>query len=206
MLTRHFSRDSIKADEGQPRVVRMVLCDNHGYLTFAGDCGCSIQHDYERFAVVGTTYGWLHSTAGDKRFWKSESGARHALKAYKGEQAAVVPPLECAHADTCLPDYWGGHHAAHIQVPVYKGMHLSELKSALHSELNQGAVMGSDERTFDNSGAIGDAWYKRAHAAINRIKPAVKGKRRLFEDLEESSAADDGCATVYAYFVFIDKE
>ena len=54
MLTRHFSRDSIKAAEGQPRVVRMVLCDNHGYLTFAGDCGCSIQHDYERFAVVGT--------------------------------------------------------------------------------------------------------------------------------------------------------
>lgn len=83
MLKRHFSRDTIKAiDSNQPCVIRVVLCDNHGYLTFAGDCGCSIQHDYERFAVVGTTYGWLHNAAGDVRFWKSESGARNALKNY----------------------------------------------------------------------------------------------------------------------------
>ena len=82
MLKRHFSRDTVNANDGQPRVVRVVRCDNHGYLTFAGECGCSIQHDYDRFAVVGTTYGWLHDSAGEKRFWKSESGARHALKEY----------------------------------------------------------------------------------------------------------------------------
>lgn len=82
MLTRRYSRDSVDATSGAPRVVRIVLCDNHGYLTFAGECSCSVQHDYERFAVVGTTYGWLHNTAGDIRFWQSESGARHALKSY----------------------------------------------------------------------------------------------------------------------------
>jgi hypothetical protein len=84
MLKAHFKRDTINAQEGAPRVVRVVLCDNHGYLTFAGECGCSIQHDYERYAVVGTSYGWLHNSAGDKRFWGSESGARRALNEYKG--------------------------------------------------------------------------------------------------------------------------
>lgn len=118
----------------------------------------------------------------------------------------TVAPLECVHSDTCLPDYWSGHHAAHIQVPVWHGMHISELKSALHSELNQGAVMGSDDRTRDDSGDIGDVWHKRAHAAINRIKPAVKGKRRLFNDLDKVPEDDDTCDTVYAYFVFVDKE
>jgi hypothetical protein len=84
MLKAHFIRDTIDADKGAPRVVRVILCDNHGYLTYAGECGCSRQHDYQRFAVVGTSYGWLHNTAGDKRFWQSESGARHALKNYQG--------------------------------------------------------------------------------------------------------------------------
>lgn len=83
MLKRNFSRDSIQANSGEPRVVRVVLCDNHGYLTFAGECGCSVQHDYERYAVVGTAYGWLHDSSGSKRFWNSESGARHALKQYQ---------------------------------------------------------------------------------------------------------------------------
>ncbi|QNR53946.1 hypothetical protein phiK7A1_158 [Pseudomonas phage phiK7A1] len=204
-LSLRYNREACDANSGSPRVVRVVLCDNHGYLTFAGDCGCSIQHDYERFAIVGTTYGWLHNTAGDIRFFKSESGARHALKVYLGDvqPVPVVKPLECSHADTCLPDYWSGHHLAHIQVPVHKGMHLKELKEALHSELSQGAVMGSDDRTRDDSGPVGDVWYKKAHAAVNRIKPMVKGKRRLFESLQEHSDDD---YTVYAYFVFTEKE
>lgn len=84
MLKRNFSRDSVDARNGSPRVARVVLCDNHGYLTFAGECGCSIIHDYERYAVVGTDYAWLHNAAGDIRFWKSESGARKALNQYKG--------------------------------------------------------------------------------------------------------------------------
>lgn len=27
-----------------------------------------------------------------------------------------------AHADTCLPDCWSGHHLPHISVPVYRSM------------------------------------------------------------------------------------
>lgn len=112
--------------------------------------------------------------------------------------------LELVHADTCLSDYWPGHHLAHVQTPVYKGIHLSEVKAQLHSELNQGCVMGNDERTQDDSGDVGDKWYKKAHAAVNRLKPAVKGKRRMFETLEETPD-DDNSETVYAYFVFVEK-
>lgn len=77
MLARRFDRSAMQADS--PKVVRLVLCDNHGYLTYAGECSCSAPHDYERFAVVGTTYGYLRSTAGDIRLFKSESSARRAL-------------------------------------------------------------------------------------------------------------------------------
>lgn len=113
--------------------------------------------------------------------------------------------LEIVHVDTCLSCFWSGHHAAHIQIPVEKGMHFAVVKELLHDELTQGCVMGNDERTRDDSGDIGDKWYKKAHAAVNRLKPAVKGKRRMFNDLEETTD-DDNCETVYAYFVFIDKE
>lgn len=81
MLKRQFDRTALQA--AAPKVVRLVLCDNHGYLTYAGECACSVQHDFDRFAVVGTTYGPLHSTSGDMRLFKSESAARYALKQYK---------------------------------------------------------------------------------------------------------------------------
>jgi len=109
--------------------------------------------------------------------------------------------LECVHVDTCLPDYWGGHHLAHVQIPVHKGMTLRALKDALHAELNEGAVAGSDDRTLDSSDISG-IWYKRAHAAVNRIKPATKGQRRFFMHLDE---VEDEDYQVYAFFVFEDR-
>ena len=112
--------------------------------------------------------------------------------------------LACLHADTCLPDYWGGHHLAHIQVPVYHDTTITELRAALHSELNEGAVMGSDRRTRDDSGEVGDRWYKAAHAAIDR-DVRLKHPRttlRPFRDLEPQE--EDSEITVYAYFVFED--
>ena len=112
---------------------------------------------------------------------------------------SLVPLLECVHADTCLPDYWGGHHLAHVSIPIYGSMSLHDIKTAIHSELNEGAVAGSDERTIDGSGDIGDAWFYRAHAAVNRIKPNQKGKRRFFTDVPIDEDAD---YSVYAYFVF----
>lgn len=114
----------------------------------------------------------------------------------------TVPQLECCHADTCLPDYWAGHQNAHIQVPVWPRMKVLELRKALHSELNQGAVAGNDDRTRDDSGDIGDLWYKRAHAAVNRAMKGL-GVRTLFKDLEPQT--DDG-ESVYAFFVFRDRE
>ncbi len=114
-------------------------------------------------------------------------------------KTSLVPKLECVHADTCLPDYWGGHYLAHISIPIYKALSLAEIKSALRSELNEGAIGGSDERTRDDSGDIGDAWLYRAHAAINRIKPSKNGKRVFFDDVPID---DDADYSVYAYFVF----
>lgn len=115
---------------------------------------------------------------------------------------SLVPPLECLHADTCLPDYWGGCRKAHVSIAVYRGMSMQDIKRALHFEVNSGAISGSDDRTRDDSGDVGDAWYKRAHAAINKIRPSVKGKRKFFEDLDEACEDDD--FSVYAYFVFED--
>ena len=36
------------------------------------------------FAIVGTDYGYLHTTGGDLRTWKSYSGAYRILKQYTG--------------------------------------------------------------------------------------------------------------------------
>lgn len=113
--------------------------------------------------------------------------------------------LEVAHVDTCISCYWSGHHLAHVQIPVYKGMHISEVKRQLHSELAEGAVMGNNPLTRDDSGDDGDKWYKKAHAAVNRIQPGIKGKRRMFENLDEMPDDYDG-ESVYAYFVFVEKE
>jgi hypothetical protein len=38
----------------------------------------------DRFAVVGTNYGYIHTTAGDIRTWASYSGARRAARNYVG--------------------------------------------------------------------------------------------------------------------------
>lgn len=113
--------------------------------------------------------------------------------------------MEVVHADTCLPDYWSGHHLAHIQIPVHRGMSLKEIKELLRSELNMGAVMGNGERIMDDSGEIGDRWYKAAHAAINKIKPEIKGQRKFFMDLEQMDEECDHEDQVYAFFVFVDQ-
>lgn len=117
--------------------------------------------------------------------------------------------LECIHADTCLSDYWGGHHLPHVQVPVYRGITPKALRKAIHEELRMGYVMGADDDARLLSADIvrpgeekrADALTRAAYAAINRdVRPAKKGTRRLFLDLEPTT--DDGAESVYAYFVF----
>lgn len=107
--------------------------------------------------------------------------------------------LECCHADTCLPSYWGGHHLAHIQVPVWNGMSLDVLKARLRAELNQGAIAGADY-----PGTHNDQWYAAAVAAVNAmtVNPGAD-PAHLFKGLEvgEDEPDDDG-ESVYAFFVF----
>lgn len=120
--------------------------------------------------------------------------------------------LECAHADTCLPDYWSGHHLPHVQIPVYHGMTLKAIKESLRFELAQGAIAGSSEDARLLAGHSVEAWEemrahnldKAARAAINRMRPNVKGTRRFFLDLEKEDPDNDCWDSVYAFFVFVE--
>lgn len=117
--------------------------------------------------------------------------------------------LECSHVDTCLSDYWGGHHKAHLQIMVYPGMSMRQIKTALRDELRQGAVMGNNECARMLSADMvkpeeekkADSYTRAAYAAVNRLKPAKKGTRRFFLDIEEPTEESE---PVYAYFVFLE--
>ena len=114
--------------------------------------------------------------------------------------------LECCYADTCLPDYWSGHHLPHVMIPIRKGMTLKEIKEYIKLELSNGAIMGSTENARLLSADLvradevkqADMVTRAAYAAVNRIKPANKGQRRFFNDIEF-----DEFETVYAFFVFV---
>lgn len=118
--------------------------------------------------------------------------------------------FECCHADTCLSGYWSGHHLPHVQIPVWRGMTLAQVKSALHSEINE-YVSGAGELACAFSYDLStdkeytDQLHKAAHAAVNRMRLADKRKRKLFMNLEESTDDDDDdCGeSVYAFFVFV---
>lgn len=116
--------------------------------------------------------------------------------------------LECIHIDTCLPDYWSGHHLTHIQIPVYKGMSLKEIKESLKDEIRiYGGGLGGNTRLNYLLGDYVDPEdekesykaIKAVYAAINRIKPTKKGQRKFFRDLDDQCEYDDN--TVYAFFI-----
>ena len=118
--------------------------------------------------------------------------------------------LELVHTDTCLPDSWSGHHAAHISIPVWPGMTLRNIKESLKNELRQGAIAGNDtcamflasDFVLPEHVKLADQYVRAAYAAINRLKPVKKGQRRFFTDLEEQG--EDYDYSVYAYFVFVE--
>jgi len=112
--------------------------------------------------------------------------------------------LECSHCDTCLPDYWSGHHLAHVHIPVYHGMKLSDIKRELRNELNMGTIAGNDPRTSDDN-ELNEQWYKAAIVAVNKIKPDIKNQRRFFMNLEKQDDDEHyDNDSVYAFFVFDD--
>lgn len=118
----------------------------------------------------------------------------------------ATPPFDCCHADTCLPDYWSGHHLPHVQISVWPGMSMSDIKREIRRQLWEGAVMGStDEARLLSADMVAPAEERRAdmlthraYAAVARMKPARKGQRRFFTDIEQTEDSD----TVYAFFVF----
>ena len=110
--------------------------------------------------------------------------------------------LTAHYADCCLPDYWGGHHLAHISAPVDGRTTISELRAALLDELNQGAIAGNDERTQDHHPQFGQ-WLKAARAAVRRDIKMRAGKRRPFPDLDVATDYDDG-PSAYCFVVFME--
>lgn len=115
--------------------------------------------------------------------------------------ATTCPPLDCVHADTCLPDYWAGHHLPHIAIPVWPCMTPAQLRDDLARELRDGPILGSADPAITES----DAFHRRALAAIRKIKPARKGARKLFSDLDDPADPEAwDSESVYAYFCFRD--
>jgi len=116
---------------------------------------------------------------------------------------------EWAHADTCLPDYWSGHHLPHVSILVWNGMTIGMVREAIRSELAQGAVMGNtDEARLLSADMVrpdeekkANRLTKKVYAAINRIKSNTK-KRNLFPDLPKETEEQD--ESIYAYFVLIE--
>ena len=106
-----------------------------------------------------------------------------------------VPKLEACHADTCLPDYWGGHHLPHLQVAVHREMTIKGLKEELINALHDGCVCGAEAPAEDDR-----EWFRQARMAVENIAPVnIAREAPLFPDLEPETDDD---STVYAFFVF----
>lgn len=109
------------------------------------------------------------------------------------------------HADTCLSDYWSGHHRPHVCVPMFDGITYAEIRDAIREEIRQGAVMGSDDDAqllssdFVQDEKRADLLTRKVYAAINRdVRGAQKGWRVAWRG-EDS---DD----LYAFFVIMVEE
>lgn len=114
--------------------------------------------------------------------------------------------LACIHADTCLSDYWGGHHLPHVAVPVNRDTTFADLRTMIIDELRAGAVAGADatpEETYEN-----DDWYAAACEAVERdVQPRVPGTEYPFRDLDDyDEDEDEHEESVYAYFVFVRED
>lgn len=107
--------------------------------------------------------------------------------------------FECIHVDTCLPDYWGGHHRPHVQIMPYAGMSLEDVKEALHQEINQQAIAGSE-----NYEDKPDEWYDALIEAVDELEPIDDQQISFFNFIEEPE--DDYSEHVYAFFVFMEIE
>ena len=113
--------------------------------------------------------------------------------------------LEAAHVDTCLCDYWGGHHLPHIAIPVYRGITLESVKSSLLDELSQGCVAGAEAPEEDD-----EQWYEAASAAVGALQATSEYpfKETLVdqEDEDDDEGEFDYQEPCYAFFVFVELD
>lgn len=106
------------------------------------------------------------------------------------------------HADTCLSDYWGGHHLPHVSVPVDGATTVKEVLEGIRSELNQGAVAGS----LDWEPVESEEFHAACMKAVQELTELNAGilNKAAFPDLEIQN--DDCSESVMAFFVFVPEE
>jgi hypothetical protein len=98
---------------------------------------------------------------------------------------------EIIHIDSCTSDYWSGHHLPHICIPLYR-MLKTDLISALKSEVNQGAIAGSD---FDYTNIP----YDDFNQAIDNIEFVTSTRKKYIFDDFKWPVYSEPC---YGYFIF----
>ena len=105
------------------------------------------------------------------------------------------------HADTCLPDYWGGHHLPHVSVPVDGNITVKEVFAQIRSEISQGAFGGS----FDPDLLDSEEFYAACIDALQEMQELNSDKldTPAFPDLE---LFDDSGESVMVFFVFVPEE
>lgn len=100
-------------------------------------------------------------------------------------------------ADVCLPDYWTGHHLAHISVPVDNHTAMVDFKKSARNEIILGTIMGAD---YEES----EEWENAALSAIDNLETKTPGYNGpLFPNLEETE--EDYCDSVQDYIVFTEE-
>lgn len=104
--------------------------------------------------------------------------------------------LNLCHVDTCLPDYWAGHPAAHVSIPVHRGMTGDNIKRALYEALDSGCFGGSLEPSVMET----PEWFVACQKAVDEA--GIVDAREYFPDLPEYTD-DDAGDSIYAYFLFL---
>ena len=106
--------------------------------------------------------------------------------------------MNLLYVDTCLSDYFGGHHLPIVQVPVTSTTTYQQLQDMLLcTYMCIDHLDDVDEEEYKN------AVYKYFETEVNDLNsiPAILGN---IEDVpEEDQDSVEGC---YAYFVLIDGE
>ena len=77
--------DMSEIRSGKPRAIRLVIRNDTDFLTFAdGRPDSNASNTKTVYAMIGGDYGWLHTSAGEIRIFKSASSAYRVAREYVG--------------------------------------------------------------------------------------------------------------------------